>query len=140
MSIKELWQKSKALMAALERRDVFMMALIILVAIASFGLGRLSALDTGRNDIEMKAPLTASGEAQNAALSGQMGVSALPAAVGAAGVVQGKFVASKSGTKYHYPWCSGAKRIKDENKVWFDTAEAARAAGYTPAANCPGLE
>jgi methylphosphotriester-DNA--protein-cysteine methyltransferase len=56
------------------------------------------------------------------------------------GAVSGSYVASKNGTKYHYPWCSGAKRIKDENKVWFDTVEQARAAGYTPAANCPGLE
>ena len=31
-------------------------------------------------------------------------------------------------------------QIKEENKLLFDTIELARAAGYTPAANCPGLQ
>lgn len=51
----------------------------------------------------------------------------------------GKIVGSKNGSKYHYPWCQGAERIKEENKVWFATAAEAKRAGYTPAANCPGL-
>lgn len=51
----------------------------------------------------------------------------------------GQLVGSKNGTKYHYPWCSGAERIKEENKIWFQSAEEAKRAGYTPAANCPGL-
>ncbi|MFN3692713.1 MAG: Ada metal-binding domain-containing protein [Candidatus Paceibacteria bacterium] len=50
-----------------------------------------------------------------------------------------KYVGSKSGTKYHLMTCAGAKRIKEENKVFFATAAEAEAAGYTPAANCPGL-
>ncbi len=50
-----------------------------------------------------------------------------------------KYVGSKSGTKYHLMTCAGAKRIKDENKVFFATAADAEAAGYSPAANCPGL-
>lgn len=49
-------------------------------------------------------------------------------------------VASKSGSKYHLPACPGAKQIKPDNLVRFDSVEKARAAGYTPAANCPGLE
>ena len=57
----------------------------------------------------------------------------------AAGSQQGKFVASKSGSAYHYPWCPSALKIKEENKVWFETREEAEAKGYKPAANCPGL-
>lgn len=49
------------------------------------------------------------------------------------------YVASKNGARYHYPWCSGAQNIKEENKLWFATKEAAEAAGYTPAQNCDGL-
>jgi len=49
------------------------------------------------------------------------------------------YVVSKNGARYHYPWCSGAQSIKEENKIWFDTKEEAEAAGYTPAANCKGL-
>ena len=145
MSIKEIGTKCKGvgqtLVRTLERQDIFTVLLILLVGIASFGLGRLSALDTTRHgNIEVLEPLTTPTNAQNSPETRVMNASALSASVGSTTATQGKFVASKSGTKYHYPWCSGAKRIKDENKVWFDTAEAARAAGYTPAANCPGLE
>lgn len=49
-------------------------------------------------------------------------------------------VASQSGTKYHLPECPGALQIKPENKISFPSAAAAAAAGYSPAANCPGLK
>ncbi len=48
-------------------------------------------------------------------------------------------VASKSGERYHLPDCPGAKQISDKNLISFSTIEAAEAAGYSPAANCPGL-
>lgn len=58
--------------------------------------------------------------------------------------VEGKplknLVASKSGTKIYYVWCSGVSRIKPENKVYFDTIEEALKKGYKPASNCPGME
>jgi len=139
MSIKEIGQKSKSIGATLEKREVFTMLLLILVAVASFGLGRLSASNTAKGGIRLQEPLTGKLEG-NTGVSDTTGVVPLGAAVGTMGTTQGKFVASKSGTKYHYPWCSGAKRIKEENKVWFNTVEEARKAGYTPAANCPGLE
>ncbi len=49
-------------------------------------------------------------------------------------------VASKNGTKYHLPTCPGAKQISEKNKITFKSIEEARAAGYTPAANCKGLK
>ncbi len=51
----------------------------------------------------------------------------------------GEVVASRSGTKYYFPWCGTVKRIKEENKVWFASREAAEAAGYEPASNCKGM-
>lgn len=53
--------------------------------------------------------------------------------------VSGSVVASKKGTKYHLPTCSGAKTISEENKITFPNAEAAKKAGYSPAKNCKGL-
>ena len=53
---------------------------------------------------------------------------------------EGGVIASKNGTKYHYPWCSGAQTMKEENKIFFESIAAARAAGYLPAGNCSGLE
>lgn len=50
-----------------------------------------------------------------------------------------KYVASKNGAKYHLPTCPGAKRIKEENKIWFDSKQEAEKAGYSPAKNCKGI-
>lgn len=49
------------------------------------------------------------------------------------------FVASKSGTKVYFVWCTGVGRIKAENKVFFDTLDDALKKGYKPASNCPGM-
>ncbi len=46
------------------------------------------------------------------------------------------YVASKKGTKYHARTCPGAKQISDVNKIFFQTAALAQAAGYTLAGNC----
>ncbi len=46
-------------------------------------------------------------------------------------------VTKNSKTKvYHHAWCSGASRIKEENKIWFATENEAISAGYTLAGNC----
>lgn len=48
-------------------------------------------------------------------------------------------VASRNGTKYYFRWCSGVSRIKEENKVWFETTKEAEDRGYEPSKNCVGL-
>jgi len=47
-----------------------------------------------------------------------------------------RVVVSKNSDKYHYSWCSGAKRIKPENQVWFNSAKEAESKGYVLAGNC----
>jgi len=42
----------------------------------------------------------------------------------------GKYIASKSGTKYHAPKCDWAKKIKKANAVWYDSKQEAKKAGY----------
>ncbi len=42
----------------------------------------------------------------------------------------GKYIASKSGKKYHAPKCDWAKRIKKKSQVWFDDKDQARKKGY----------
>lgn len=46
-----------------------------------------------------------------------------------------EFWASKKSNKYHYPDCKWAQRIKPENLIVFNTAEAIRA-GYIPCKVC----
>ena len=37
---------------------------------------------------------------------------------------------------YHFSWCSGAKRIKETNKIWFNNEQEAIQTGYVLASNC----
>ncbi len=50
------------------------------------------------------------------------------------------FVGSKNSNKYHFPYCSYAKRIKEENRVCFSSEEEAKSKGYVPAGCCVGKE
>lgn len=109
----------------------WLLCLIVLSSSLAFGLGRLSALEATQMPIKIAYP--AVNNINNSIDTNS--VKSEPSQQGS----EGKYVGSRSGRKYHLPWCSGAKRIKDENKVWFNSQEAAVAAGYTPAANCPGL-
>ena len=44
----------------------------------------------------------------------------------------GMFVASKNSKIYHSPDCQYVKRIKEENKIFFKSAEEAREKGFSP--------
>jgi hypothetical protein len=46
------------------------------------------------------------------------------------------FVASLDGTKYYPIGCSGAERIKEENRVYYKTKEEAERDQKSPAALC----
>jgi len=112
MNIPEAWLKIKRL----PLQDAATPILVILVGLGSFGLGRMSVLEAPKTPISIS----------------QAAAGAIPAG--------GQVVASKSGTKYHYPWCAGANGISEKNKIIFESNEKARAAGYLPAGNCKGLE
>ena len=52
-------------------------------------------------------------------------------------VIFGNFMASINGKAYYPANCEAAKRIKEENRIWFASKEEAEADGYRPAQNCP---
>ena len=114
-------------------RHFFTPLLIILVASFSFGFGRFSKIIESQEPIRIETAVTPS----ESLISNPSNLESVPTVAGVQ--AQGNYVASKSGTKYHLPWCSGAVRIKDENKIWFTTKDEAQKAGYTPAANCKGI-
>lgn len=140
-SIKEKLNKIKQTGESLiGNQAVFTIMIIVAVAFSSFGLGRLSKLE------ENKIPLAIYDNAiyytNNSASVTQATESGELAKVQSSqiGLVDGgKYVASKNSDKYHAPWCSGAKRIKEENKIWFASKEEAAQAGYSPASNCKGI-
>lgn len=114
---------------------LFVSILLLLVGVIAFGLGRQSVGGVGVQFAQVGAAATPPPAVT-------LGTFTPPAATDSASSKtepRAAVVASKSGTKYHLPDCPGAKQMKEENKVWFDSATAATAAGYTPAANCPGL-
>ena len=122
MTLQELREK-------INSKDFFFSAVVILVGFASFGLGRLSLFESTREPLRIE--------------------NALIAGVGRADTEDekkeriapgGQIVASKTGTKYHFPWCAGASQIANKNKIWFDSPEEAQKAGYAPASNCKGLK
>lgn len=123
--IADIWAKCKS--------EWFAGLVLVLVALAAFGLGRLSALTSPQTPVEVTT-ITQTTNATNLTPSfANDGVD------NNKNLSSGEVVASKEGSKYHYPWCPGAKQIKEGNKISFPTSAAARAAGYTPAGNCPNL-
>lgn len=131
MNLSEKIQKIKYYFAKASKyksaeKDILIILIIILVGLISFGLGRLSVIS------ENKTPITV----KNLTRSVNLSTSDVDSIDNAD---EKLFVVSKNGTKYHYPWCSGAQRINEENKIWFNTKEEAEKAGYTPASNCKGL-
>jgi Metal binding domain of Ada len=116
---------------------IFFGLIIVLVGIGSFGLGRASVGPNLSKTIESN-PLKSVAPALQGASSFES-VSVPPVPIPTPSVKE-DLVASKTGTKYHLTNCGGAKQIKPENKIFFSSRSEAEAAGYKPAANCPGLQ
>lgn len=120
--------------------DIAIVVGFVLVALIAFGAGRMSAPEIVRNPIIIDEPNASSsvnifgtvsqsfntpvGESAGTSLTNQSSA-------------KGLFVASRGGTKYYWPWCSWAERIKEENKVWFNSEAEARQAGYSPSVCIP---
>ncbi|MBP7770733.1 MAG: hypothetical protein KA066_02370 [Candidatus Pacebacteria bacterium] len=108
-------------------------AIVVLVALGAFGLGRLSA--TQEQSLRVLYP----GVPAATPLSSTAAVAAAKAQPLDSARGGGTYVASKNGTKYYLVTCSSSNRIKAENRVYFGSIQEAVAAGYEPAANCPGI-
>jgi len=99
---------------------------IVLTALISFGIGRLSAPLSNNGPIVIKTPLTASIQQSLSTINQKEQKT-----------IEGKFIGSVNGGKYHWPNCSHAKRISPENQIWFSSEEEAQKAGY---ARCGSFE
>ena len=117
MSIKDFTEKIKPILDDMKSRfsviknnikikeDLFIALLIVLVGLASFGLGKLSVLEAQKTPIsvinqESVAYDAISGNdasSQNTAIAQPVNTSTSTG--------QGIVFGSKSGTKYYYPWC-----------------------------------
>ena len=120
--------------AILSEDNVFYVLLILMIGLTSFGLGRWSM--SGESAMVQPASIVMSESSRPVSNAWSAGAEADASASAA---TSGQYVASKNGSKYHLPWCPGAKQMKEENKIWFNSKEEAISKGYTAAANCPGL-
>lgn len=133
MNIHEHLSKIKALVRILDKRDTYVILIIISVGVGSFFLGRVSEMEKNREPIVIERgdwiPLSAVASQTSSAVSAPQ----VPV------TIKSVYVGSKSGTKYHLPGCPGAKMINETNKIWFSSKEEAEKAGYSPAGNCKGI-
>lgn len=137
----------------------FIAAIVVLVAVAAFALGRISGLEEKRAPVRVYDPSKGSPGEVRGAFIDNSSLNPRPNSAGSETLLniregstaasdatdqtisdEGEVVASKNGTKYHYPWCAGAKQIAEKNRITFRSIAEARASGYTPAANCKGLK
>lgn len=135
MTIPDLIVRSKEYLRRVPA-DVLVVLVLVLTASASFGLGVLAGRDLGPQEEGRGLWIE---QLPAGVVSGAGGPAAAIRAATPPPATSGTYMASKNGTKYYLPTCGSANRIKEANRVWFATKAAAEAAGYTPAANCPGL-
>src|SRR3989344_1950471 len=126
------WVKTNNGLARRGGGELYLTAVIVLVAVISFGLGRLSKIR------EEKTPITIENVKENAETGESKSLST--SNVDNEIKTDKIFVASKNGKKYYYAWCESANVIKEQNRIWFATQAEAEKAGYQPAANCKGLK
>jgi hypothetical protein len=114
---------------------IFFGLLVLLVGVGSFALGRVSVQQPVLPETSVR--ISEQQGSANAAVNPLEAAKKEDASSFGGNIT---LVASKSGTKYHLESCPGSKQIKETNKIFFSSREAAEAAGYKPAANCPGLQ
>ncbi|MBI4114913.1 MAG: hypothetical protein HY445_03665 [Candidatus Niyogibacteria bacterium] len=107
------------------KSDLVLAMSFFLIAIISFGLGRISI---SIQNPGIRTPIRVEENANPSETIKEKGSNTALLYVG-----------SKNGAVYHLPSCSGAKRIAEENKIWFSSREEAESLGYRPAKNCEGL-
>ena len=116
-------------------KDILIVAIIILVSLASFELGRLSK-EKGSSGIKIEYPSqndTQEANVISSIKSPNLSQNTKIATENSSGKI---FFASSKGNKYYTISCSAGKTIKQENRVYFMTGEEAQKAGYTLSSSC----
>ncbi|MES2315367.1 MAG: hypothetical protein V4486_01375 [Patescibacteria group bacterium] len=129
-------QKIKQFLGSETGKDVLVILIVILVGLGSFELGRLSkGADSGGLKVEYPGGQDNIRQAQKEAPGTVLGLETSKATTSPNS--SGKaFFASSRGSKYYPLGCAGGKSIKQENRVYFASAEAAQTAGYQLSSTC----
>jgi|SRR3989344_3743209 len=112
------------------QHHLFLAACIGLISVISYNLGQINSLK--KTPVSVKESANLKADIFDATINkAQSPTSNLPPPK-----LDTRVVVSKNSDKYHYGWCSGAKRIKPKNQIWFNSAQEAESRGYTLAGNC----
>lgn len=128
-------QKIKHFIESDQGKDILVIIIIILVGLGSFGLGRLS-----KNSPNSGIKVTYNGQEAN--VLGSLEENSINTSfnkdVKENTLISNskKFFASTKGSKYYSLSCSGGKTIKQENRIYFNTAKEAEEAGYELSSSC----
>lgn len=146
MRLTDMVEKIKHFMVSHQDlpRDVFLVALVVLSAIGGFLIGRIaerSTPSTGEQPLRIVSQTAATAlYNQSAEQKDLVQHTQRDAQTPTVETEQGRmYVASKNGTAFYLPSCSGAKRIKEENKIYFSSKTEALGMGYKPASTCKGI-
>ncbi|MDP3764542.1 MAG: hypothetical protein Q8Q95_02890 [bacterium] len=132
--------------------QVFLITVIVLVGVISFGLGRLSAKyktaelnikSTIVNTADLNKIVTDDSVKNKTTVKKESAPSAVEESepnVAAIILPAQKIVGNRDSKIYHYENCAGALRMKAENKIYFASIVEAKSSGFRPAGNCQGLE
>lgn len=135
--------------------QLFLVSVIMLVGIISFGLGRLSAKyqtaelnikSTLVNTVDLNKIVTNSSVKKESVVKNvknnitPVSTEGTDSDVAAMALPAQKIVGNKDSKIYHLENCPGALKMKAENKIYFASIIEAKTAGFRPAGNCQGLE
>ena len=122
-------EKIKRFVESDKGKDILTVLIVVLVGLGSFELGRLSR-EAQSSGVKIEYPEQAA-KVLDAVETKQVvtKLNQLPS-------VGKTFFASSRGQKYYSIGCTGGKTIKQENRIYFTTAEEAERAGYELSSTC----
>lgn len=123
--------------AWLDKTTLIYLFTLIFVSLSSFGLGRLSIGDNTDIHSNQKAS-TYIPETEGQSYTNYTKETKKSSAISNTNnsSKEGNYLASKNGKLYYTRGCKASNRIKEENRVWFDTASDAEKSGYNASASC----
>ncbi|ETB63703.1 TPA: hypothetical protein DIC38_03090 [Candidatus Nomurabacteria bacterium] len=126
MSINHFLNKIKSYLGIDNFHLVFFLV-IVGVSLSSFALGRISISKTDNNNQIEENNFYLKNENEKGIEGEDFSTN---------NKEEKKYVASKNGKLYYSLNCSGANRIKEENKIFFASKEEAEKSGYGFATSC----
>ncbi len=124
--------KIKLFLESDKGKDILVVIIVVLVGLGSFELGRLSK-NSDNPGIKIECG-SLGADGLKSAYKGQ--IEPLSGSNISQSQGSGNFFASSKGSKYYSISCSAGKTIKQENRIYFNTAVDAEKAGFELSSSC----